>query len=328
MDKLTFSLAEKVSEAMEDLPKPVLVQCHTARRASAVVTLSHISTHPKMNIGDLAEYEKGNCIYKDKEPLCGWVDGYLRAKSMPLDEDMSESSTYTYLLADPASREAVLIDPVLEQVPRDVQLCNQLGLKLVYAINTHVHADHITGTGALKQLIPGLESVLGAGAASAGAQADLFVKHDDRLYFGERYLQVRNTPGHTQACVSLVTDDGMKAFTGDALLIRGCGRIDFNADEVDAATQLTESVVNQIFTLPDLCGIYPGHDYKGVLMSTVIEEKKYNKRFARGAEGLRKIMKDLNLPKPNCMDTALKANMVDGLLETPEGYARCNKCQG
>ena len=136
----------------------------------------------------------------------------------------AESSTYTYLLADEETREAVIIDPVLEQLDRDIGLLRDLGLTLRYALDTHVHADHVTALGSLREKL-GAQTVL---SANAGVGCADIAAHDgDLIRFGRHALEVRETPGHTAGCVTYVTDDRRMAFTGDALLIRGCGRTDF-----------------------------------------------------------------------------------------------------
>nr|XP_028598234.1 persulfide dioxygenase ETHE1, mitochondrial isoform X1 [Podarcis muralis] len=169
----------------------------------------------------------------------------------------SESSTYTYLLADLKTKEAVLIDPVLETARRDSTLVKQLGLNLVYAVNTHCHADHITGTGLLKKLLPGCRSVI---SKHSGASADLLIQEGHTLKFGDFALEARSTPGHTDGCLTYVLNDKGMAFTGDALLIRGCGRTDFQQGNPET---LYQSVHEKIFTLPGHCLIYPAHDYTG-----------------------------------------------------------------
>ncbi|KAM5580082.1 hypothetical protein ABKV19_009694 [Rosa sericea] len=176
-----------------------------------------------------------------------------------------ESSTYTYLLADVShpDKPALLIDPVDKTVERDLSLVKELGLKLVYAMNTHVHADHVTGTGLIKSKLDGVKSVISRASKS---KADHLIEAGDKIYFGDMFLEVRATPGHTLGCVTYVTGDGPNqpqprmAFTGDAVLIRGCGRTDFQGGSSD---QLYESVHSQIFTLPKDTLIYPAHDYKG-----------------------------------------------------------------
>lgn len=179
------------------------------------------------------------------------------------------TSTYTYLLGDEATGEALLIDPVVEKADRDSHLIIDLGLTLKFAVNTHMHADHITGTHALKaKLGKGVVSVI---AAAAGAAADLHVKEGDKLHFGSRYVTVIATPGHTNGCISFLMDDHSAVFTGDALFVRGCGRTDFQQGNSGA---LYDNLHAKIFTLPESTVVYPGHDYNGHLRSTVGEEKR------------------------------------------------------
>ena len=174
-----------------------------------------------------------------------------------------ESSTYTYLIADLDSREAVLIDPVYEQVLRDAALLEELGLWLRYTLETHVHADHVSGGWALKQRSG---SKIALSEVSGAIGADLYLNHGDKIEFGSRYLEVRATPGHTSGCLTFVLDDLSKAFTGDSLLIRGCGRTDFQQGD---AGELYRSVHQQIFSLPENSLLYPGHDYRGLLVTSV-----------------------------------------------------------
>ncbi|KAL3333238.1 hypothetical protein AABB24_033359 [Solanum stoloniferum] len=229
-----------------------------------------------------------------------------------------ESSTYTYLLADPShpQKPALLIDPVDKTVDRDLALVKELDLKLIYAINTHVHADHVTGSGLIKTKFPGVKSII---SKASNAKADLFVEPGDKIYFGDIFLEVRATPGHTLGCVTYVTGDGPNqpqprmAFTGDALLIRGCGRTDFQGGSSD---KLYDSVHSQIFTLPKDTLLYPAHDYKGFTVSTVGEEMLYNPRLSKDKETFKNIMQNLNLSYPKMMDVAVPANMVCGLQET------------
>lgn len=227
----------------------------------------------------------------------------------------SESSTYTYLLADVADpdKPAVLIDPVDRTVDRDLNLIKELGLKLVYAMNTHVHADHVTGTGLIKTKLPGVKSVI---SKTSEAKADHFVDHGDKIHFGNLFLEVRATPGHTAGCVTYVTGDAdgqpspRMAFTGDALLIRACGRTDFQGGSAD---QLYESVHSQIFTLPKDTLLYPAHDYKGFTVSTVEEEAAYNARLTKDKDTFKTIMDNLNLKYPKMIDVAVPANLVCGI---------------
>lgn len=226
-----------------------------------------------------------------------------------------ESSTYTYLLADLThpDKPALLVDPVDKTVERDISLVGELGLKLIYAINTHVHADHVTGTGLLKNKVDGVKSII---SKSSNSKADLFVDHGDIIQIGNLFLEVRATPGHTLGCVTYVTGDGpdqpqpRMAFTGDALLIRGCGRTDLQGG---SSSQLYKSVHSQIFSLPENTLVYPAHDYKGFTVSTVGEEMLYNPRLTKDEETFENIMQNLKLSYPKMMDVAVPANMVCGL---------------
>ncbi|XP_055610184.1 persulfide dioxygenase ETHE1, mitochondrial [Uranotaenia lowii] len=223
-----------------------------------------------------------------------------------------KSWTYTYLLADLNSKEAILIDPVLEQAKRDAQLIQELGFTLTYALNTHMHADHITGTGYLKQLLPGTISVI---SEASGAKADKHLKDNETVKFGRFEVRAASTPGHTNGCMSFIVDEQGIVFTGDAVLIRGCGRTDFQ--EGDART-LYQSVHEKIFSLPDNYRIYPAHDYKGQLESTVAEEKKYNPRLTKDVDAFVEIMANLNLAYPKMIDKAVPANRECGLYDIPK----------
>merc|ERR1712241_671379 len=223
-----------------------------------------------------------------------------------------ESCTYTYLLADQVSKEAVLIDPVIELAERDASLVKDLGLQLKYVMNTHVHADHITGTGRLKKLVPGARSVI---SANSGGEADLLVKDGDKIVFGGHSLEVAETPGHTEGRITYINREGGCAFTGDALLVRGCGRTDFQGGSADT---LYSSVWSRILSLPDHFSLYPAHDYKGVMVTSVAEEKLHNPRLTKSQEEFVKIMEELGLPYPKKIDESLPANMVCGLYQLPD----------
>lgn len=218
------------------------------------------------------------------------------------------SSTYTYLLADPGSREAVLVDPVFEQARRDAALVEELGLALLWTLETHVHADHVTGAWLHKRRAG---SRIALSAASGAAGADRTLAHGDRVEFGRRALEVRATPGHTSGCVTYVLDDRSMAFTGDALLIRGCGRTDFQQGN---AHVLYRSVHEQVFSLPDSCLLYPAHDYCGLTASSVGEERKFNPRL--GGQILEDdfvgYMTNLGLAHPKQMAVAVPANLRCG----------------
>jgi glyoxylase-like metal-dependent hydrolase (beta-lactamase superfamily II) len=225
-----------------------------------------------------------------------------------------KSSTYTYLLADPQSRDAVLIDPVFEQARRDAALLRELGLRLLYTLDTHVHADHVTAAWLLKRS-NGSRIAL---AAKSGAEGiDVPLEHGDRIHFGSRHVEARATPGHTNGCMTFVLDDCSMAFTGDALLIRGTGRTDFQQGDAHA---LYRSITEQIFTLPDDCLICPAHDYRGLITSSVGEEKRFNPRIggARSEADFVGFLQNLGLPHPKQMDVAVPANLKCGHVEAAE----------
>lgn len=165
-------------------------------------------------------------------------------------------------------------------------------MNFLFSVNTHMHADHITGTGLLKKLIPSLKSGI---AESSGAQADFYVKAGEKIKFGNHELEVRGTPGHTAGCVTYVCHAQGCAFTGDAVLIRGCGRTDFQEGNPDT---LYDSVWNQVFSLPENFKLFPAHDYKGRTVTSVHEEKTMNPRLTKPREEFVKIMNELGLPYP------------------------------
>jgi glyoxylase-like metal-dependent hydrolase (beta-lactamase superfamily II)/rhodanese-related sulfurtransferase len=228
------------------------------------------------------------------------------------------SSTYTYLLGDPGTGEAVLIDPVLEHWQRDAALLRELGLHPVATIETHVHADHLTGAWWLRREFG---TAIAVSARSGASGADRLLRPGDRLDFGGRHLQVRATPGHTHGCITLVLDDHSAAFTGDCLLIRGTGRADFQQGDAHA---LFRSIHEQIFTLPRHCLLYPAHDYRGLTVSSVDEELRLNPRVAAavGEEDFVGYMRNLNLPHPKLLDIAIPGNLrlgapAEGVHEAP-----------
>lgn len=228
----------------------------------------------------------------------------------------ADTSTYTYLLADPDGGEAVLIDPVVEHVDRDLKLLKELNLRLVYCLDTHVHADHVTAAGTLRRRTQCKTGV----AASAGvACADASLHDGDVLRFGQYEIEVRATPGHTSGCVTFVVRDRAKvlAFTGDAIFVRGCGRTDFQ--EGDART-LYRSVHRQIFSLGTDAILYPGHDYKGHSHTTVGEELAHNPRLNQGIseDDFVSIMGNLRLGVPKRIDVAVPANLGCGLVAEAE----------
>jgi len=219
-----------------------------------------------------------------------------------------QSSTYTYLLADSATREALLIDPVFDHARRDAALLQELGLKLKFTLETHVHADHVTGAALLKHRL-GTRIAISRDSGAEGA--DRYLADGDVVEFGKSALEARATPGHTGGCLSYVLDDRSMAFTGDALLIRGCGRTDF---QQGSAPRLFKSVRERLFTLPEDCLLYPAHDYRGLTSSSVGEEKKYNPRLAQtiGEADFVGYMTNLGLAHPKLMEVAVPANLRCG----------------
>jgi sulfur dioxygenase len=223
------------------------------------------------------------------------------------------SSTYTYLLADEQTREAVLIDTVFEQHERDAALVRELELKVVCVLDTHCHADHVTGAWLMKQA---LGARIGLAAVYGAANVDLPLAHGDRVAFGAQALEVRATPGHTDGCLSFVTADHRMVLTGDALLVRGAGRTDFQHGD---ARRLFRSIREQLFTLPEDCVVYPGHDYEGRTSSTIGEERRFNARIGGDAreEDFVGYMTNLGLPHPKQLAVAVPANLRAG--RPPQG---------
>jgi sulfur dioxygenase len=218
------------------------------------------------------------------------------------------SSTYTYLLACPVTRQAILIDPVFEQHQRDAALVRELGLELRYTLDTHCHADHVTGAWLMKEACG---SQIGLSAAVGAGNVDLPLVHGATIALGQLSIEARATPGHTDGCLSFVTGDRRLVFTGDALLVRGAGRTDFQQGNAHA---LFRSIREQLFTLPDDCLVYPAHDYEGRTASTIGEEKAFNPRIGGNAREADFVgyMRNLGLPHPKLLDVAVPANLRAG----------------
>ena len=228
-----------------------------------------------------------------------------------------DSCTYSYLIAESTTQTAILVDPVLEQVERDLKLLQELGLTLQYCLETHIHADHITGTHRLR-VATGCLGILPEGAHAACA--DRYISDGTILQLGAIAIRAIATPGHTDSHMAyLVSETGdattqePRVLTGDALLIRGCGRTDFQSGD---AGVLYDSVTQRLFSLPDTTLVYPGHDYRGQTVSTIGEEKRWNARFSgRDRETFIAFMKTLRLPEPKKMMAAVPANELCGQLE-------------
>mgnify|MGYP000936484190 FL=1 len=222
------------------------------------------------------------------------------------------SSTYTYIVFDETTRDAVIIDPVDEQVERDLAQLRQYGLKLLWTVETHAHADHITSAGLLAEH---------TGAQTAAPQAcgittaALQLAHGQVLRFGGESMTALHTPGHTAGSMSFVWRDHV--FTGDTLLINGCGRTDFQSGSAEA---MYHSLTQVLFKLPDATTVWPGHDYQGRTHSSILAERTGNVRVAgKSLEEFTAIMAGLNLPRPKRMDEAVPANLSSGIRHDADG---------
>ncbi len=217
-----------------------------------------------------------------------------------------QSSTYSYLLWDPISKEAALIDSVKEQVGRDERLIHELGLKLKWLLETHIHADHITGAGDLRARFENLPKVA-VHRASQSACADRLLDDGDALKLGDERIEILYTPGHTDTDISYRIDGAV--FTGDTLLIHGSGRTDFQSGDAGKAW---DSITGKLFTLPDDTKVYPGHDYNGLTASTIGEEKRANPRLTKSRDAYIALMNAMELPKPKHIDEAVPGNLRCG----------------
>ena len=215
--------------------------------------------------------------------------------------------TYTYLLWDEETKEAAIIDSVKEQLQRDVKYINDLGLTLKYALETHIHADHITAAGLLSEELGAQTAVHITGGAKC---ADIQIEEGNEFKLGSQVIKALHTPGHTNGDVTYSIDGYL--FTGDALLIRGCGRTDF---QQGSAETLYHSINDILFQYPDDTVVYPAHDYSGFSESTIGEEKALNPRLgnAKPKADFTEIMNTMDLPKPKRIDVAVPGNMACGL---------------
>lgn len=221
----------------------------------------------------------------------------------------AESSTYTYLLASDVGREALIIDPVKAQLSAYLELIKALDLRLVRAIDTHTHADHVTALGELRDHT---QCVTVMGEFTNAACVSEHVRDGERILVDSLSLEAMYTPGHTDESFSFYCPGAGPGllFTGDVLLIRGTGRTDFQGGD---AHKSWDSIVNRLFTLPDNTLVYPAHDYRGWTVSSIAEEKRFNPRLAGKTEDeYVHIMNNLNLPNPKLMDIAVPANLACG----------------
>jgi glyoxylase-like metal-dependent hydrolase (beta-lactamase superfamily II) len=220
-----------------------------------------------------------------------------------------ETWTYTYLIADPVNKEAVLIDPVNTHIDEYLAMLAEQELQLKYTLETHVHADHITASGLLRQR---LGAQTGVSELCGAETADIQIKDGDIFYFGRsEQIRVIATPGHTKGSISFLWRD--RLFSGDSLFIGGCGRTDFQGGD---AGSLYDGITQRLFTLPDETLVYPGHDYQQRWVSSIMQERTTNPRLAgKSREEFIEIMDNLNLPKPRLIDEAVPANRYCGLEE-------------
>ena len=219
------------------------------------------------------------------------------------------SCTYTYLLADESTRKAVLIDTVHEHYDRDRKLLRELELELVHTIDTHVHADHVTGAARLRAALGSTALIPELGGATG---VDRAIRHGEAITVGALRLEARSTPGHTNGCTSYYEPEAKRVFTGDTLFVRGCGRTDFQ--QGDSGT-LYDSVHGQLYSLDDEVWVYPAHDYQGRTRSTIIEEKRHNPRLklSESRDDFIATMAALNLPNPAQIHEAVPANLWAGV---------------
>ena len=217
------------------------------------------------------------------------------------------TSTYSYLLWDAKTKQAALIDSVKEQVERDAKYIMQLGLTLKYTLETHIHADHVTGSGMLRDTF---NSQAAVHKNSESDCADILLSDGNSLTLGDEIINVIYTPGHTNTCISYHVDD--KIFTGDALLINGCGRTDFQSGD---SKTLYHSITQKLFTLDDTTTVYPGHDYNGFTSSRIGFEKTFNSRLGnnKSEKEFIAIMDSLILDPPARIDIAVPGNLQCGL---------------
>jgi len=234
-----------------------------------------------------------------------WLAGGMLRNMKPIQLFDAASSTFTYVLFDQTTRDALIIDPVDDQIERDLAVLREYGLTLVWTVETHAHADHITSAGKLAELAGAKTAApMGCDIGTAGVQ----LAHGDTLSFGGEVLRALHTPGHTAGSMSLVWRHHV--FTGDTLLIGGCGRTDFQSG---SAKDLYHSITQVLFDLPDDTTVWPGHDYHGRHHSTIGVEKKHNERVAGKSEAeFIAQMESLNLPRPRRIDEAVPANRMSG----------------
>ena len=218
-----------------------------------------------------------------------------------------DTSTLTYLIFDSDTKEGLIIDPVKEQFANNLNYIEELDIVIKYIIDTHVHADHVTSSSMIRKATGGK---IVFGEMSEVKCADILIKDGEKLNFGRFKIKAISTPGHTDACTSFYTEG--RLFTGDTLLIRSCGRTDFQEGD---PSKLFESITKKLFLFPEKTLVYPGHDYLGRTVSSIGEEKKFNSRInsKQTLKDFVKIMNNLDLPKPKMIDESVRMNLKCGL---------------
>lgn len=299
---------EQLLATVSKLPRPLMIQCSTGTRSSALLTLWWAKQAGHNAEAALRMAEDLKCLNRLMES--GWLRDWLLPELQCPEFTQKPSSagylleqffdpatcSYTYLVACKTTKEALLIDPEPSRTYRDLELIDEAGLQLKYVLNTHCHYDHVNMTGS--DVIKKLRHVRLLSSKESKAAADEFLSHGSTVPFGEYWLEVRETPGHTRGCLTYVLrgpDEPKVAFTGDALLVRSCGRTDF---EEGNAGQLYDSVHREIFSLDPDTQIFPGHEYSGRNNSTVGEEKAFNARLTHSREDFILLMAELELPPP------------------------------
>lgn len=336
--------AEKSATSSAPIKPSILILCKSNRRAGLVVDLF---TGVQQGLSYEELEAKTILSYHGSPGFVHFVRSVLDTMKSQRKPHTSryiyrqlmekESSTFTYLIGDPVSKECLLIDPCIDKLDRDEAYIRELGLKLKYVVNTHVHADHVSGSGLLKKRFADddCKSVI---SKASGALADIILEPYDILLLGmddttdipDLFASESSgheskegaaspigiiglpTPGHTSGCYSFLMTDFSRVFTGDALLVRGCGRTDFQQGNSEL---LYRSVHDELFTLPDHTYVCPAHDYKGFNESTIGEERVMNPRLgnAKTVDEFRSIMSNLNLQRPGKIDVAVPLNLVCGL---------------